>query len=51
MVKVRQLPVDEHFSLRGPTLEQQIRADKEKGLIPFFVCWKIISVCICSTSA
>lgn len=38
MVRVRQLPVDEHFSLRGKTLEEYIRADKEKGLIPFLVC-------------
>lgn len=37
MVRVRQLPVDEHFSLRGKTLEECIRADKEKGLIPFLV--------------
>lgn len=37
MVRVRQLSVDEHFSLRGKTLEECIRADKEKGLIPFLV--------------
>jgi hypothetical protein len=37
MVKVHQLPVDEHYSLRGVTLEQYIQADKDKGLIPFFV--------------
>ena len=37
MVRVRQLPVDEHFSLRGPALEEAIRADKEQGLIPFLV--------------
>ncbi len=37
MVRVRQLAVDEHFSLRGKTLEECIRADKEKGLIPFLV--------------
>jgi hypothetical protein len=38
MVRVRQLAVDEHFSLRGKALEECIRADKEKGLIPFLVC-------------
>ena len=32
MVRVRQLAVDEHFSLRGETLAASIRADKEKGL-------------------
>ncbi len=37
MVKVRQLAVDEHYSLRGKTLEECIQADKQKGLIPFFV--------------
>jgi len=37
MVKVRQLPVDEHYSLRGKTLDEYIQADKRKGLIPFFV--------------
>ena len=37
MVNVRQLPVDEHYSLRGQTLDHYIQADKEKGLIPFFV--------------
>ena len=38
MVRVRQLAVDEHFSLREKTLEEAIQADKEKGLIPFLVC-------------
>jgi hypothetical protein len=42
MVRVRQLAVDEHFSLRGKTLEESIRADKEKGLIPFLVCYLLI---------
>ena len=37
MVRVRQLAVDEHFALRGKTLEEAVRADKEKGLIPFLV--------------
>jgi hypothetical protein len=42
MVRVRQLGVDEHYSLRGKTLEECIRADKEKGLIPFLVCRIIV---------
>jgi aromatic-L-amino-acid decarboxylase len=37
MVKVRQLSVDEHYSLRGKTLDKCIQEDKRKGLIPFFV--------------
>ncbi|CAF4217533.1 unnamed protein product, partial [Adineta steineri] len=38
MIKVRQLAVDENFSLRGKTLDTCIQADKDNGLIPFFVC-------------
>ncbi|CAF2751870.1 unnamed protein product [Rotaria sp. Silwood2] len=37
MVSVRQLDVDEHYSLRGETLDECIQVDKQKGLIPFFV--------------
>jgi hypothetical protein len=50
MVRVRQLAVDEHFSLRGQTLDESIRADREKGLIPFLVgsycCRSNIDRCI-----
>lgn len=38
MVKVRQLPIDEKYSLRGNTLEQYVKEDRQRGLIPFFVC-------------
>jgi hypothetical protein len=37
LVKVRQLAVDEHYSLRGETLDECIQADKKKGFVPFFV--------------
>ena len=37
MVKVRQLAVDEHYSLRGKTLDECVKEDRKKGLIPFFV--------------
>jgi hypothetical protein len=37
MVKVRHLAVDEHFSLRGETLDECIQSDIKQGLIPFFV--------------
>lgn len=40
MVRVRELPVDENFSLRGKTLDEYIQADKKNGLIPFFVSRK-----------
>ncbi|CAF1086955.1 unnamed protein product [Rotaria sordida] len=48
MVRVRQLAVDEHFSLRGKTLEECIRADKEKGLIPFLVSGTLGTTSCCS---
>jgi len=48
MVKVRQLSVDEHYSLRGKTLDECIQADKEKGLIPFFVCGTLGTTSCCS---
>ncbi|CAF1063191.1 unnamed protein product [Adineta ricciae] len=48
MVRVRQLAVDEHFSLRGKTLEECIRADKEKGLIPFLVSGTVGTTSCCS---
>lgn len=37
MVKMRFLPTDEQFSLRGDTLKQAIQEDKELGLVPFMV--------------
>lgn len=37
LVKIRFLPTDEHFSLRGDTLKQAIEEDKKKGLVPFLV--------------
>jgi hypothetical protein len=42
MVKVRQLAVDEHYSLRGQTLDDCIQRDKRNGLIPFFVRIKFL---------
>uniref|UniRef100_A0A1I7U7B2 Histidine decarboxylase n=1 Tax=Caenorhabditis tropicalis TaxID=1561998 RepID=A0A1I7U7B2_9PELO len=38
MVKMRVLPTDENFILRGDTLHSAIVSDIERGLIPFFVC-------------
>ena len=37
MVKIRLLDTDEHFSLRGSTIEKAIKDDRSNGLIPFFV--------------
>ena len=36
-VKVRLLEVDTKNKLRGETLAEAIRKDKEQGLIPFYV--------------
>ncbi|XP_013419956.1 aromatic-L-amino-acid decarboxylase-like [Lingula anatina] len=37
-VKIVKLSSDKKQSLRGETLAQAVQKDKEKGLIPFFVC-------------
>lgn len=36
-VKFRLLEVDSKYKLRGETLAEAIRKDKEQGLIPFYV--------------
>lgn len=38
LVKMKFLPVDENFSLRGETLKKAIAEDRKKGLVPIFVC-------------
>ncbi|GFV87725.1 histidine decarboxylase [Trichonephila clavipes] len=38
LVKMRYLESDSNLSMRGETLMAAIRRDREKGLIPFFVC-------------
>ncbi|NXL93858.1 DCHS decarboxylase, partial [Alectura lathami] len=38
LVKMKFLPVDENFSLRGETLKKAIAEDRKKGLVPTFVC-------------
>lgn len=35
---LRQLDVDEHYSVRGPTLQRAVEEDLARGLLPFFVC-------------
>ena len=37
LVKMRELEIDENFSLRGKTLQQAMDEDRKNGLIPFFV--------------
>ncbi|CAG5128302.1 unnamed protein product [Candidula unifasciata] len=47
-VKMRQLDVDENYSLRGHVLEDAIEEDKKMGLIPFFVCATLGTTACCS---
>jgi aromatic-L-amino-acid decarboxylase len=37
-VKVRKITTDNEYAMRGSDLEQAIKEDLDKGLIPFFVC-------------
>ncbi|XP_059166259.1 aromatic-L-amino-acid decarboxylase-like isoform X2 [Physella acuta] len=48
MVQIRALPSDENGSLRGTVLERSIQQDKEKGLIPFFLCSTLGTTSTCS---
>ncbi|XP_072910441.1 aromatic-L-amino-acid decarboxylase isoform X2 [Hemitrygon akajei] len=47
-VKMRKLPTDEKFSLRGETLRQALEEDKALGLIPFFLCATLGTTPSCS---
>ncbi|XP_050558276.1 aromatic-L-amino-acid decarboxylase isoform X2 [Spodoptera frugiperda] len=38
LVRMRYIESDEHQSMRGDQLEKAIASDKEKGLVPFWVC-------------
>ena len=48
MVKIRLLDPDEHYSLRGSTVEKVIKDDKINGLIPFFVSCTLGTTSCCS---
>lgn len=37
LVKMRYIQSDANYSMRGPALQQAIKRDREKGLIPFWV--------------
>jgi aromatic-L-amino-acid decarboxylase len=43
---LRLIEVDEAFALRPDALDRQVRIDKERGLLPFFVC-----TCVGTTSS
>ena len=47
-VQLHSLECDDHDSLRGETLQKAIDEDKEKGLIPFFVCASFGTTNLCA---
>ncbi|XP_063025287.1 histidine decarboxylase [Melospiza melodia melodia] len=48
LVKIKFLPVDENFSLRGATLKKAIAEDRKKGLVPVFVCATLGTTGVCA---
>ncbi|XP_056134131.1 histidine decarboxylase [Lampris incognitus] len=48
LVKIRFLPTDEHFSLRGAMLKQAIREDRRRGLVPFMLCATLGTTGVCA---
>ncbi|MBN3296311.1 DCHS decarboxylase, partial [Amia calva] len=48
LVKIRFLPTDEQFSLRGETLQAAIDEDRKKGLVPVLLCATLGTTGVCS---
>ncbi|XP_030233970.1 histidine decarboxylase [Gadus morhua] len=48
LVKIRFLPTDENFSLRGETLKEAIEEDRKLGLVPFLVCATLGTTGVCA---
>uniref|UniRef100_A0A5F8GTJ3 Histidine decarboxylase n=1 Tax=Monodelphis domestica TaxID=13616 RepID=A0A5F8GTJ3_MONDO len=48
LVKMKFLPVDKNFSLRGETLQKAIEEDKKQGLVPVFVCATLGTTGVCA---
>ncbi|NWX82609.1 DCHS decarboxylase, partial [Nothoprocta pentlandii] len=48
LVKMKFLPVDKNFSLRGETLMKAIEEDRNKGLVPVFVCATLGTTGVCA---
>lgn len=42
LVKMKFLPVDSNFSLRGEALQKAIEEDKKRGLVPVFVSQNVL---------
>jgi aromatic-L-amino-acid decarboxylase len=48
LIKMRELNIDEEFSLRGPVLQKAIDEDRRNGYFPFFVCATLGTTAVCS---
>ncbi|XP_036593091.1 histidine decarboxylase [Trichosurus vulpecula] len=48
LVKMKFLPVDKNFSLRGETLQKAIEEDRKSGLVPIFVCATLGTTGVCA---
>ncbi|XP_051039443.1 histidine decarboxylase [Phodopus roborovskii] len=48
LVKMKFLPVDDNFSLRGEALQRAIEEDKKQGLVPVFVCATLGTTGVCA---
>ncbi|XP_026565492.1 histidine decarboxylase isoform X2 [Pseudonaja textilis] len=48
LVKMRFLPVDENFALRGETLSRAMEEDRSRGLVPIFVCATLGTTGVCA---
>ncbi|KAG8282230.1 hypothetical protein J6590_040462 [Homalodisca vitripennis] len=44
LVKMRYIESDDNLSLRGDKLEEAIKKDREKGLVPFFLSTPVLSL-------
>ncbi|XP_061414377.1 histidine decarboxylase-like isoform X1 [Lethenteron reissneri] len=48
LVRLRSLPTDLEFSLRGETLRRAVEEDRAQGLVPFFVCATLGTTGVCA---
>uniref|UniRef100_A0A8C8SW08 Histidine decarboxylase n=1 Tax=Pelusios castaneus TaxID=367368 RepID=A0A8C8SW08_9SAUR len=48
LVKMKFLPVDENFALRGEALKKAIEEDRNQGLVPVFVCATLGTTGVCA---
>ncbi|XP_071384855.1 histidine decarboxylase [Centroberyx affinis] len=48
LVKIRFLPTDEQFSLRGDALKEAIQEDRRRGLVPFMLCATLGTTGVCA---